>query len=352
MKRTLFLHNKPTVGIDIGHSYVKVMAVSRNHRVQCYGSINADPTKLRTSLSGDPGYLASLLKDLFSKNIVGHLTTDQALVCIPTNVTYSRSASLPKNAVKSLDDAVALEAGQYIPVALSELNISYEVLSEADGMIDLLMCAAPKVIVNNVVTACADIGITVVGIQPSINAVAALITATERGSLPTVIVDIGLSDTNLAILHGRIWANASVQIGSDSLTSAIAEKMHVSLENAHQLKVLYGLTHGTRQKKLSDAMLPLLSQIVNEIRRIIRYYNERIDASTHIEQIIIVGIGSDTPGIGEYFTDTLVMPARVASPWLALDFGQLPQPAKQFRPRYTTVIGLAINDAREERMVS
>jgi len=35
------------------------------------------------------------------------------------------------------------------------------------------------------------------------------------------------------------------------------------------------------------------------------------------------------------------MAARVASPWQTLDFGKLPQPAKQFRPRYITVAGLA-----------
>jgi type IV pilus assembly protein PilM len=35
------------------------------------------------------------------------------------------------------------------------------------------------------------------------------------------------------------------------------------------------------------------------------------------------------------------MPARVASPWQKLDFGSLPEPNKQFRPRYITVAGLA-----------
>ena len=342
MKRTLFLPHSPIVGIDISHTYLKCMSMDvAKWSVTSYGSTNADPQKLRSSLTDSPDYLISLLKDLVSKNIVGKLASSQAIVSIPTNVTYSRSVSLPKAAIKKIDDAIALEASQYIPVALSELNLSYEILSETDQAIDILMAAAPKRIIDNVLTACHEIGVTPLAIQPSINAVAKLITTTEQGHLPTVIVDIGAADTDVAILNERIRATASVQVGSNTLTYAISEKLGVSLENAHQMKVLHGLSHGTKQREILDAVSAPLAQVVNEIHKIIRYYNERLDSSARIEQIIIVGSGSDIPGLGEYFTDNLVMPARVASPWQTLNFGNLPQPAKQFRPRYITVIGLA-----------
>lgn len=72
-----------------------------------------------------------------------------------------------------------------------------------------------------------------------------------------------------------------------------------------------------------------------------RYYNERISSDKKLEQLLIVGGGSNMPGIGEYFTNDLLMPSRVASPWQKLDFGALAQPAKQFRSRYITVAGLA-----------
>ena len=57
--------------------------------------------------------------------------------------------------------------------------------------------------------------------------------------------------------------------------------------------------------------------------------------------VVVVGGGSNVPGIGDYFTDSIVIAARVASPWQKLDFGKLPEPNKQFRPRYITVAGLA-----------
>ena len=316
-------------------------------RVTSYGSINTDPIKLRQSLTGSSTYLADLLKDMLQKNIVGTLPSEQVVVSIPTNVTYSRSVTLPKAAVRKLDDAIALEASQYIPVALSELNLSYEILSETEENIDILMSAAPKRIIDTVTEACNSVGLTVLAVQPSINAVARLITLTEQGHLPTVIVDIGAADTDLAILNERIRANASIQIGGNTLTYAIADKLKVSLESAHQMKVLHGLSHGSKQEKIREALEEPLSQIVSEIHKIIRYYNERLDASQKIEQVIVVGSGSDIPGLGDYFTNELVMPARIASPWLALNFGDLPQPAKQFRPRYISVAGLATIKAQD-----
>lgn len=348
MKRTLFLHKRPIMGIDISYTYIKIMSIDpEKWRVTSYGSINTDPIKLRQSLTGSSTYLADLLKDMLQKNIVGTLPSDQVVVSIPTNVTYSRSVTLPTAAVRKLDDAIALEASQYIPVALSELNLSYEILSETEENIDILMSAAPKRIIDTVTEACNSVGLTVLAVQPSINAVARLITLTEQGHLPTVIVDIGAADTDLAILNERIRANASIQIGGNTLTYAIADKLKVSLESAHQMKVLHGLSHGSKQEKIREALEEPLSQIISEIHKIIRYYNERLDASQIIEQVIVVGSGSDIPGLGDYFTNELVMPARIASPWLALNFGDLPQPAKQFRPRYISVAGLATIKAED-----
>ena len=80
---------------------------------------------------------------------------------------------------------------------------------------------------------------------------------------------------------------------------------------------------------------------MQEIKKIVRYYTERVEGARKLEQVIIVGGGSNLPGIGEYFTDNLVIAARVASPWQLLNFAKLPQPARQFKPRYLTVAGLA-----------
>ena len=117
--------------------------------------------------------------------------------------------------------------------------------------------------------------------------------------------------------------------------------MQVSLEKAHQYKVLNGLGQSDDHDKIEAALKPSLGRIVGEAKKVIRYYSERISEDKKIEQILIVGGGANMPGIGEYFTNAFILPARVASPWQDLDFGSLEKPHRQFRPRYITVAGLA-----------
>jgi len=180
-------------------------------------------------------------------------------------------------------------------------------------------------------------------VEPGMSAVGRLLTATEDGHLPSIIVDIGPANTDIAILQGGyIRVTGGLPIGGNTFTLDIAKKLGVALENAHQLKVLNGLNAGPRQEKITAAIEPSLKKIISETKRVMRYYNERLSTDTKIEQLLVVGSGSNVPGIGEYFTNALVIPARVASPWQKLDFGKLPQPAKQFRSRYITVAGLSM----------
>ena len=210
------------------------------------------------------------------------------------------------------------------------------------------MSAVPKTLVDSCLGAVRAAGLQPIMVEPGINAVTRVIEAAEEGHLPTLIVDIGPASTDIAVLDGgAIRISGGLGIGGNTFTLDIAKKLGVALENAHQLKVLNGLSAGPRRAKITAALTPSLQRISTEVRKVIRYYNERISDDRKLEQMIIVGGGSNVPGIGDYFTNELVMPARVASPWQKLDFGKLPQPNKQFRPRYITVAGLASVDQEE-----
>ena len=118
--------------------------------------------------------------------------------------------------------------------------------------------------------------------------------------------------------------------------------MNIPLETAHQLKVLNGLSAGPRQAKITASLRPSLLRIAGEIKKVIRYYTDRFPNEEKIEQVIIVGSGSNVPGLGEFFTNELVMAARVAIPWQTVNFGSLTPPSKQLRPRFMTAAGLAL----------
>jgi len=338
----LFYKDKPLIGLDISSTDMKVMSIDiKRQFVTGYGVIDLDPLQIKKALDEDTDYILKNLRTLLERKLVGNLASDQVVLGIPTARTFSRTFTVPAATEKTLHDAVAIEVGQYIPLPMSLLYVDYEVIERKNDVITVIMSAVPKKLVDSALVACESVGLSVVMVEPAINAVARVLKKTEEGYLPTVIVDIGAANTDIAVLDGSIRITGGLATGGNTFTLDIAKKLGVTLENAHQLKVLNGLSPGPKQAKLTAALVPALRSIVTETRKVIRYYNERLANERRLEQILVVGSGSNIPGIGEYFTNELVMPARTANPWQELDFGDLPQPAKQFRSRYISVAGLA-----------
>lgn len=346
----LFYSNKPVIGLDISLTGIKVMAIDANKwHVLGYGSLDLDPSAMQKSLD-DPKdtYLTENIAALLKDHVVGSLASDYAVVGIPTGRTFSRTFTLPAKESARLQSALEIEVEQYIPLPLSALYVDYTVVERTKDLITVIMTAVPRVLVDACVQATEKAGLTPVMVVPSIDAVARVLEATEEGRLSTLIIDIGPATTDIAVLeNGAIRVTGSVGIGGNTFTLDIANKLNVSLENAHQFKVINGLALSPRQAKISKSLAPSLERIVAESKKVIRYYNERLNIEKKIEQVLIVGGGSNIPGLGDYFTNELVMPARIASPWQKLNFGKLTEPNKQFRPRYISVAGLA-SISREE----
>jgi len=342
----LFYNDKPLTGLDISTASVKVMSVdAKKWLVNGYGSIDLDPLKVKEALETDNDpYLTESIKTLLAEKVVGTLSSNSVAIALPTARTYCRTFTLPYSAENTLKEAVILEADQYIPIPSSTLYIDYEIIerNRSKKVVTVLMSAISKTVVDNAVRSVKDAGLNPIIVEPSISTVTRLLTATESADLPTIVVDIGPTSTDIAIINkGSIRVTDGLAVGGNTFTLDIAKRLNIAVEYAHQLKVLSGLNKGPRQEKLKEALDPSLERILLEVKKVMRYYTERIDDEHKLEQLLVVGSGSSIPGIGEYFTDNLVIASRVASPWQKLDFGKLQEPPRQFRPRYLTVAGLA-----------
>jgi type IV pilus assembly protein PilM len=184
---------------------------------------------------------------------------------------------------RPLKDAVEIEVDQYIPIPAATLYIDSEIIERDKKNITVLMGAMSRSIVDNCVKAVESADLQVVLVEPGMNAVGRLLTSTEDGHLPTVIVDIGPASTDIAILEkGSIRVTGGLAIGGNTFTLDIAKKLGVTLENAHQLKVLSGLNAGSRQEKIKSALDPSLERIVIETRKVIRYYKLSVVVVTYL----------------------------------------------------------------------
>ncbi len=324
-----------------------MMSVDREKMlVHGYGSVDLDPSKVNDNLEMSQDYLMQKIDDLFRNNVIGKLSSERAVLGIPAVRTFARTFTMPANQEANIVNAVNLEVEQYIPMPLESLYVDHQVISRTKKELTVLMCAVPRRFIDTLLSVVRSTGVDVAVIEPSINAISRLLEYTKEGGMPTVIVDVGPTGTDIAVYDKAVRITGGINVGGNTFTLDIAKKLDIPLENAHQLKVLSGLNPGPRQAKIAAALQSSLNQIANETKKVVRFYTERSPDEAKLEQVLIVGSGSNLPGIGEFFTNELVMPARVASPWQALNFANLKPPAKQLRPRFMTAAGLALVDPK------
>jgi len=60
--------------------------------------------------------------------------------------------------------------------------------------------------------------------------------------------------------------------------------------------------------------------------------------------VIIIGGGANMPGMSDFITDKIRVPARTCNPWINLDFGDLQPPHQLEKTLYATAAGLALID--------
>ena len=354
MKTQIFYHKKPMFGLDIGSQTVKFIQLEAHQKhatVKAYGSIATDKNIMQDGVVTNIPKAAELVDSLLAKSAKGSLTTNRVVMSIPVSHVFTRVIGFPVMSKKELDSAMQLEVEQSVPIPAKNLYYDYET-NETDDPDNVLvrMVAAPKAIVDSYVSVCDLLGLDLGLIQTNIKADAQLCMRYEDlvpGS-PYIIVDVGGDSIDVGILDSTLRLTGTVEEGGNSLTEAIAKELHVSTEKAKQIKVRQGISAGKQQEKIKAAVQPILDKVVLEIKRMVRFYQQRIKEGSEISQILIVGGGANMPGLGDHLTNEIYTPTRVSAPWGShISFGKLEPPEHADLPRFLTCAGLALASDEE-----
>lgn len=347
---TYFYHDKPLFGLDIGFSSIKAMQIewtNKKTNVIGYGYSRFDSSAIKDGVIVDIEALAKCGHDLFAQNIVGEINTRRIAMSIPATRTFNRIIKLPKLGSKELADAVRTEAEQYIPLPIDDLYMDHTVINRTNDEIDLLAVAVPRKIVDSYVLLARMLGLEVVAIETSISAESRLFVHTDLSDVPTVLMDFGSVSTDITIYDGHIIVTGTVAGGGDDFTNNIAERLGLGHSEANIVKTKYGLSYSKKQSEITAALTPSLESLLKEIRRMIRYYEERYGKERKIGQVVTMGGGANMPGLSDFMTNSLRLPVRMSDPWSHLGFSHLQPPNGVERSMYVNAAGLALISPRE-----
>lgn len=350
----ILFQNKPVFGLDIGHGSLKVMQVddrspltNKIPDVVGYGTITFDSTAIDNGVIVKPEVIAKELHKLFNSELIGDITTRRVAVSIPTYRSFSRSMQLPKLPAKELMEAVRMEAEQYVPLPLDELYLDYTITGTSKEECEIFSIGVPKEIVDSYLVLARIAGLEPVLVETTMASASRLFARDKYSDITSIIIDFGSLSADVSIFNKTTLVTGTVPAGGLIFTNNIKDSLGVTLAEAGVIKTKYGLSVSKRQREITKALEPTLSKLDKEIKRMIRYHEERYGTEKPIGQVIMLGGGSNMPGLSDYLTNALRLPVRVHDPWQYLVYKGLQAPSRPDKPMYSTVAGLCLVNPRE-----
>jgi type IV pilus assembly protein PilM len=352
-KLPIFYKKRPLFGFDIGNGSIKVVQLNNTGKktyLEGYGTTRFDPIAMKDGEIVDFEIIASAANRLFKEGLTGNIYTRDISVSLPVTNSFSRVISLPNMADKDVLDAVKMEAEQYIPIPIDELYLDYTTLEKSsDTEQDYLVTAAPKRVVDSYISIFDVLGLRPVVMEPSILSVTRMVQNAEISNFPTLVIDCGSITSDLTVYDKKSTiVTGTVKFGGNTITKAIMNHMGLSEVQANTIKSRYGLEVSKKQKEIMEALDVPLRNLTTEIRKIIRYYEDRVKSEeSKVEQVIILGGGANLPGFSTYLTSSLRIPTRLCSIWQHIELDGLQPPNQLDTSMYATAVGLAMINPAE-----
>jgi len=312
-----------------------------------YGFTAFDESAQKDGVVVKPEVVAKAIMELFKGGLLGDITTRRVAMALPAYRTFTRSLQVPNLPAGQLKEAVELEAEQYISLPLDQLYLDYEIIKQTADNTELFVVAVPRQIVDSYLDLTRILGLEAVLVEPTLGSSGRLFSITHSNDEATIIIDFGSVSSDISIYDRHTLVTGTVQGGGVDFTNAIKERLGVSYEEAGKIKTRYGLGVSKKQNEIRQSIEPTLEKIVKEIRRMMRYYEERYGTGRPVTQVVTLGGGANMPGLSDYFTQALRLAVRYLDPWHYLDYKGLQPPPAADRPMYATVVGLALADPKE-----
>jgi len=311
------------VGIDIGTSGIKIVELEHHSRnkemtlenyvlVGFRENLPQKERERRITKEEVIGLLKAALKE-------GKIKTKNASFSIPAFSSFISFVTMPRVKKEDIRSALTVEAQKFIPVSLEEVVLGWEVIDEPDqkeianirdqNKMKVLLLAVPRDIVARYKEIAEGTGLKLTNLE--VEAFPLLRSLTTNYQKTFVILDIGSRVSNILVVSsGSLRGARNIGLGGDDLTEIIARSIDITYDRAEELKKNEGLLN----KQVSELLIPLLGNIIDELKRVIAIYKSK-NPNKEIQEVILSGGTASLKGLTELFSNRLNITTLVGDPW-------------------------------------
>lgn len=347
-----FLSRKkpPLLGLDISSTAVKLLELSQNngrYRVESYA---VEPLPANSVVEKNIADVEAVGESIRRAVKRSGTKTKTAAVAVAGSSVITKVITMSANLKDDeMESQIELEADQYIPYPLEEVNLDFEVLGPSEKnpeMVDVLLAASRSENVDTRVAAL-EIGglvakivdVEAYALENSFALIAEQLA--DSGYEQTVaVMDIGATMTTLNVLHDRKIIYTREQVfGGKQLTEEIMRRYGLSYEEAGMAKRQGGLPDNYGPEVLD----PFKDAMAQQVSRSLQFFFSSSQYNS-VDQIILAGGSASIPGVDELIEEKIGTATSIANPFANMSLAPRvkPQTLSNDAPALMIACGLAL----------
>ncbi|MDH5446818.1 MAG: pilus assembly protein PilM [Gammaproteobacteria bacterium] len=311
----------PLVGLDISSTAIKLLELGKSgdrYRVESYTVEPLPPNSVIEKNISDVEAVGEAIKRAVKRS---GTRCKHAVAAVAGSAVITKVIAMPADLTEDeLEQQIMLEADQYIPYPLEEVNLDFEVLGPSENdpeRVDVLLAASRSENVD-VRVAAIELG----GLKPRIidveayameNAFNLIVNQLpDQGMGMTVaIIDVGSTMTTLNVIHDLKTIYTREQVfGGKQLTEEIQRRYGLSFEEAGMAKRQGGLP----DNYVPEVLEPFKEAMTQQVSRSLQFFFSS-SAYNSVDYIVLAGGSSMIDGIDEVIANKIGVPTIIANPF-------------------------------------
>ncbi len=342
---------KSLVGVDIGRHYTKIVELENKKGIATIKRAFKErtPENLFSEDEFDSDLMTEFLKSLFQDYKVRNRNV---AIALNSSRVITKLAKMPLVVDEEIEQAVMWEAEQYAPVAMDQVNVSYQIMSkdkEKNEML-VLIVLTKKEVVDSYVDAFHKARLRVHLVDVDIFAAANALLKNEQDVLNrhVMLVDVGYYSSKLVFLkQGIPQFSRFLEFGFGSVIEDATDVLEMPKQEA--FSILENMEKADESKRslllsfLKDKSVRLYGQLENSMSF---YETNVLDVAEEIEEIYFCGaFGALFPYIEDSFPDEFkTKGVRRLNPFGAFvsEVAEFPDVATEASSLYSVAVGLSV----------
>ena len=337
------------VGVDISSTAVKLLQLSRSgnrYRVEHYAVEPLPPNAVVEKNIVEPEAVGEAIKRAVSRS---GTRVRHAAAAVAGSAVITKVIPMPADLDDDdMESQIELEAVNYVPYPIEEVNLDFEVLGPMPGnpeSVQVLLAASRAENVEVRASALELGGLTPKVMDVEVFAIEnAFALLADQLNIPkdgiVALIDSGATMTTLNVLrNGRNLYNREQVFGGKQLTDEVMRRYGLSYEEAGMAKRQGGLPESYEAEVLD----PFKEAMVQQVSRLLQFFYAGSEHN-RVDQVVLAGGCAAIPGIAQMVEEQLGVPTIVANPLAHMTLGPRVQAhaLAQDAPALMIACGLAL----------